>query len=152
SLTNTAATLTVTGVSQAGGGSVTISNTGAITVTGQINAGSSAPVTLTAGGVVSESGSGQILNNGLLTTSSVGGTALGAANNQFFSFNATNTTSGNVSVSDNAPLTITGISQSGGGSVTVNSFVIGITGTVGAGSGGAVTLTATAGLQESGAG
>jgi hypothetical protein len=59
-----------------------------------------------------------IINGTLLTTHSVGGTTLNSANS-VTSFNATNTGSGNISLTNNVALNVTGISQSGGGSVNV---------------------------------
>ena len=62
---------------------------------------------------------GALISAATLTTTSVGGTTLGDANT-VSTFNATNMTSGDVSLTNTAaPLTITGISQSGGGNVSV---------------------------------
>ena len=91
-----------------------MNNTGAISITGSIAAGASNNVSLTSTGAITESGGG-LISGALLTTSSVGGQALGGANT-VSSFNATNTTSGNISFNDiAAPVTVTGVSQSGGG-------------------------------------
>jgi hypothetical protein len=143
-LTNTAAPLTITGINQSGGGSVTISNSGGLVLTGNITAGTGA-VSLTAiGGPIAEMGTASISTSGLLTTRSVGGTTLNGAN-AVNAFNATNTTSGNITLTNTAaPLTITGISQSGGGAVTVTNTggitltMAGITTTAD----GAISLTA----------
>ena len=122
-----------------------------LSITGTL-AGGAGNVDLTSSGAISESGAGLISTTGTLTTSSVGGTTLGGAN-VVANFNGTNTTSGNVSLTNNTALTITGISQSGGGTATVNNAGgTTVTGTVGAGA-GSVTLTDTTGaISESGAG
>ena len=52
-LTNTAATLTVTGVSETGAGSVTLNNTGALSLTGAVGGGSG-PVNLIASTSIGE--------------------------------------------------------------------------------------------------
>ena len=68
-------------------------------------------ITLTAGGAIGQT---QAITAGTLTTSSVGGTTLDSAN-QVGRFNATNGTSGDISLTNTAaPLTITGISQAVG--------------------------------------
>ncbi len=140
-LTNTAATLTITGISQSGGGNVTINDTGALSITGAFGA-ASGPVNLTASTLISESGAGEISTTGLLTTSSATGTTLNGANT-VGSFNATNTTSGNVSLTNTAAtLTVKGVNQSGGGNVTIdNTGSLSTTGAISAGA-GAVTLSA----------
>jgi autotransporter-associated beta strand protein len=142
-----AAALTITGISQTGGGSVSVSNSGtggSIVIGGAIAAGSSAVTLTSSSSTISESGSFTI-TGGLLTTSSSGGTTLGNSNS-VTSFNATNSTSGAISLTNPVAggLTITGISQSGGGSVSVTdaSGSVNITGAVSA-SGSAVTLSGT---------
>ena len=146
SLTAGAAAITLTDLGNNFGGAVSASNTGyaiQLTDTNAIQLGTistSDNITLTAGGTISQSAA---ISGALLTTSSVGGTTLNSANT-VTSFNATNTTSGNIALTNTAaPLTITGISQSGGGNVTVSN-----TGsiTMGAGSsivtnGGNVTMS-----------
>ena len=120
-------------------------NAGSITTSGAVN--------LTAGKVINEAGVG-LISGGLLTTNSTTGETLNNANT-VTSFNATNTASGNISLTNTvAPLTITGISQAGGGLVTVgNTGAIAITGASSAVGGGAINLTATGGaITESGSG
>ena len=114
-LTNTGA-LNVTGVSQTGGGDVVLASTGALTISGPVtNTGN---IVLISGANI-QTGSGAIVGNSL-TTDSVTGTALEGSSNAVANFNATNTASGNISFSNTAPdLNVTGISQSGGGAVTV---------------------------------
>ena len=142
-LVNTTPTLTVAGISQAGGGHVIIDNTGAIAVTGATVTGGNLSLTSTAG--VSQTGA---ISAGLLTTSSVGGTILNAANT-VSSFNGANITSGNIALTNAAaPLTVTGISQNGGGDViinntgglTVNTLINNL------GAGGAIDLMGTTGI------
>ncbi len=65
---------------------------------------------------------GVALTGALLTTTSTGGTTLNSAANDVTSFNATNTGSGNIALTDDtnaSTLTITGITQSGTGNVSV---------------------------------
>ena len=135
-LTNAAGTLTVTGISQAGTGTTTVNNTGAVTTSGTISTTGTglisliasgaetlganvtatagpANITLNAGGLINQTAG--VIGGALLTTSSVGGTTLNGANT-VSSFNATNTTSGNVALTNAAgTLTVTGISQAGAG-------------------------------------
>jgi filamentous hemagglutinin family protein len=129
----------LTGISASGAGDIQVSAAGAVSVTQAVSTGSGA-VKLAAGGTLSESAAGLVSTTGALTTSSVGGTSLNGVN-AVGTFNATNTASGNVAFTDTAnPLTITGISESGGGSVTVNnSGAVNLAGTVSAGAGN-VTL------------
>ncbi len=76
----------------------------------------SSSVNLTSGGAITQSGA---INGSVLTTSSVGGTAL-SSSNAVNTFNATNTGSGNIQLLNTADtLTITGITQSSNGSVSV---------------------------------
>ncbi|MCY2990939.1 MAG: autotransporter-associated beta strand repeat-containing protein, partial [Planctomycetota bacterium] len=166
SLTATGNTLTLGSTVTAGGsGTVTLAATGAtsdilVTATvsstsGAIGATAGRNVTLSTGdvttsgnvtltgtaGTVSETGAGKI-SGGLLTTSSVGGTTLNAANT-VTSFHATNITSGNVQLINSGALDITGISQTGGGNVIVTITGAGTLTASGAitSNGGNVTLT-----------
>ena len=71
------------------------------------------------------------------------------------SFNAINTTSGNIALTNNAVLNVTGINNTAAaGSVTVsNGTALGITGAIAAAGGGAISLTATgAAITETGTG
>ncbi len=82
------------------------------------NAGSA--LNLIAGGLVTSVGAGSDIQVGTLTTSSVGGTLLPAAN-VVSAFSATNTGSGDILLADTAAfLNVNNISQSGG-NVTVHS-------------------------------
>ena len=158
SLTNTASPLTLAGVSASGGAAVTINNTGGITITGTVSAPSGGAVNLTSTDLISETGAGLISTTGTLTTTSgtgglSGGQALNGANT-VGTFNATNTTSGDIALNNTAPaqeLTVTGVSQTGGG-VTIDEIKgLNLTGTVSAGI-GAINLTAGVALRETGAG
>jgi hypothetical protein len=120
SLINTATPLTIARISQTGTGNVSVNNTGAITLTGTISAGSTNNLVLTSSNTIGETGSGVISSGNLVQTASVGGTLFNAAANNFAQFNASNTGSGNIALTDAATtLNITGISQNGGGSVSL---------------------------------
>jgi filamentous hemagglutinin family protein len=152
SLTNPVTATAVAGLSVSGSDISLVNTAGSIAVAQAIDAGSAA-VTLTAGTTISESGSGKVSATAGLTTSSVGGTTLGGAN-AVGDFNATNTTTGNVSLTNAGTLTLSGINQSGGGSVSVNNAGgaggTTLTGAVGAGT-GSVTLKDTSGTLALGA-
>jgi filamentous hemagglutinin family protein len=97
-------------------GNLVATSAGAISITGTITAAGGGAVNLTASGTsgsITESGSGLINTTGTLTTSSVTGETLNGANT-VSTFNATNTTSGDIVMTNTAaPLTITGISNTG---------------------------------------
>ncbi len=118
-LTNTAAPLGITGISQAGGDDVIISNTGAITVGGAtVTAGD---LTLTASSTIGQSGA---IAADLLTTSSAGGTLLNSANT-VGAFKATNTGTGNIVLTNTAAtLDLQGIAQNTGDVVIANTGAI----------------------------
>ena len=105
-------TLNAAGTANAAG-SVAYNNTGGLNVNG-IN--TTSRVNLTAGGAITDSGA---IIGSELTTNSVGGTVL-SFGNDIASFNATNSGSGNIQLSNTANLlTISGITQSGSGNVIV---------------------------------
>jgi filamentous hemagglutinin family protein len=133
--------LTISAMNTTGTGSDTVNNIGAITITGTVGTGSG-PVNLASSSTIGETGSGLISTTGTLTTSSVGGQTL-TGSNTVSGLNATNTASGSIALTNTAaPLTITGISNTGGGTDTVNSTGwITITGPIQA-YGGNVGLTA----------
>ena len=138
--------VTVTGAVSAGAGSINFAaggSTSDITINANVSAGSTTSyftagrsIILNAGnidvsqpmsgninlraltGSITEAGAG-FLKGTLLTTHSVTGTTL-TASNDVSSFNATNTTSGNISLTNSA-IAITGISQTGGGNITITS-------------------------------
>lgn len=119
-LVNTAAPITITGMTQTGTGLLSVDNTGAIIVTGSIAAGAGNSVLLLATDTITQSGSGTI-SGGTLSTTSGNGVNLNLANTVTGYF-ATNTTSGNINLVNTAPtLTITGndILQSSTGSVSI---------------------------------
>ncbi|MBA3661158.1 MAG: filamentous hemagglutinin N-terminal domain-containing protein [Gammaproteobacteria bacterium] len=77
--------------------------------------------TVITGGAITNTGA--LIVGDTLTTSSVGGTILSFATNQINKFNATNSGSGAITlVNTAAPLTITGLNQSGGGAVTITNI------------------------------
>jgi hypothetical protein len=121
-----------------------------MSITGSI-AGGAGGVGLSSSGSISESG-GLISTTGTLTTVSAGGTNLIGANT-VSALDATNTGSGDVSLTNSAsPLTITALKETGGGSVAVsNSGGITVSGTVTSGS-ASIGLTSTGAILESGGG
>ena len=145
--TDTAPTLTVESVVQAGGGNVQIINSGWISMVGALAAGPG-NVTLSSAGTIAESG-GEIGGN-LLTTNSAGGTTLNGFN-AVSAFNATNTGSGDVEFTDTAPtLTVESVVEASGENVQIiNSGSISVTGPIAAGP-GKVTLTAMGAISENG--
>lgn len=118
-LANTAAPLTVTGISQAGGGDVVIGNTGAIVVGGATVTGGD--LTLTSSAAISQTGA---ISAGLLTTSSNGGTVLNSAN-AVSAFNAANIGLGNVELTNTiTTLDLQGITQNNGNVIIGNNGAI----------------------------
>ncbi len=105
----------------------------------------SGALTLMSSGTIG--GRGTVGTTGLLTTSSVGGTTLSNANT-VGRFNATNITSGDIALTDtSALLTVTGVSQSGGGAVTIdNTGALTINGGGVSAGGGSITLSSGANL------
>ncbi|MDD2899079.1 MAG: hypothetical protein PHI31_10235, partial [Desulfuromonadaceae bacterium] len=100
------------------GGDVVINNT----VT------SSGPITLSAGNAITEWSAGALITAGLLTTQSGSGqTLIGNGLNAVSSFNASNSSSGDITLTNSAsPLAITAINQTGGALILTNTG--GITG------------------------
>ncbi len=124
-LTNTATTLTLTGVTESSG-AVTINNTGNIAVTGAISAGAGQNVGLTSTGSLSESGGGSVRTSGAGIVSLVAGsTGIGSSGSPFAvsANNLDSTTSGNGNefLSATGPITIdaTGL-NAGTGTVTLD--------------------------------
>lgn len=123
SLTNTAAPLTIAGILGTGIGNVTISNTGAISITGTVNAiGAGSNVSLTSTGTITESGPGLVNAAGTLTTSSVGGQTLNAGNS-VGGFVANNASSGNIAFTNiaggfNTAPTVAGVTVLTPGAIT----------------------------------
>ena len=138
----------LTGISAAGAGSIQLAAVGPISIGQNVSSGSGA-VTLTAGGTLTETG-GTISTAGVLSTSSVGGTTLGGAN-AVNVLAATNATSGNVVFANGQALTVLGVSETGGGSVTLTTSAGAMTvvGGVTAGT-GTVTLVSAGDLNGGG--
>jgi filamentous hemagglutinin family protein len=117
-LLNSASPLTITGISQTGTGNVIVNNTGDISITGAISVGSS-QVTLTSTGAITQTVGGVISGDDLIANS-VNGADFSAATNALNTFAATNTTSGNINLTNSIPLQVLGISQSGGDVTILN--------------------------------
>jgi hypothetical protein len=97
-------------------------NSGSLDITGISTGGN---ITLTTDSITQ---SGGLIKGNLLTTSTVNGSVLDSLNT-VNSYTATNTTSGNIELSDNvATLTLAGITQSGGGDVIISNTGAIITG------------------------
>ena len=149
-LFNTVNSLTITGISQTVGGNVLISNTGNLDINGAVD--TTGNVDLTASEAITESGDGRIVNAAILATQSSGGQTLNGINS-INSFQATNSGSGDIELSNTANLlTITGISQTAGGNIVVdnntgNVTISGVVDTT-----GNVDLTASQTIIESGSG
>ena len=101
---------------------------------------------------MSETGSGLVSTGGTLTTSSATGTTLSGANT-VGTFHAINNTSGNVQLTNTAsPLTVTGITETGGGITVNNTGSLTTSGTVlDNTAGNTISLTATNGTLTVGA-
>ncbi len=135
------------------GGAITITNNGSsspLLIAAAVNAGAGNVSLSATGAQITESGAGLVNTSGTLTTSSQIGQTLNGANT-VGSFNATNTASGAVALTNTGNLTINAISQSGGGSVTVTN-----TGTLNTGgamstTGGTALAPADISLSSSGA-
>ena len=137
----TAAPLILANVTENSGGLVSFTNTnGDIEVAGTVH--DDAGVSLNASGAITET-TGTINTAFTLTTDSATGTVLNGSNS-VATFNATNATSGNVTLTNTALVTtITRISESGGGSVSVTDAgkEIDTTGAVTSTPNGNITLT-----------
>ena len=120
---------------------------------------SSGPITFTAGQAITEGNAGALVTTGLLTTKSTSGQNLAGngknsvsffnANNSITSSNAksagstinTNSSSGDIILTNTTPLTITGVYQAGGNLILTNTAAITSTGSLTVA--GASTITAT---------
>ena len=152
---NTAGALSITGaVSTAANGNISLTSTGVQTIGAAVTANGSGTVTLdasggnllvqalvsstsgainaTAGGAITESGSGAFSTTGLLTAVSSAGQTLNGAN-KVSSFNAANTVSGDIDLTNAALLTISLIGETGGNVQVVNAGGILISGSIGGG-------------------
>ncbi len=143
-----------TGITAPGGFALTDGNT-PLNVINAVSTAGGTGISITAGSIT-ESGGGLINTTGILTTGTLTGQTLNGANT-IGTFNATNTTGGNIALTNTAnPLIITGVANAGGGSVTINNTgALSITGAITAGGGGAVNLTASGAagaITESGGG
>ena len=114
-------TINAGGTTKINGGSITTSGAGGQAYYNAVVLG---PDTLlnSGSGAITEGTSGSLTTAGLLTTRSGSGQNLvGNGTNTIASFNATNTTSGDINLTNTStPLTITGITQTGGGLIITN--------------------------------
>ena len=141
-MTDTSATLSVTGIGETGGGSVNLTNTGAITTTGPItttangNIALGATGTMTIQGVIVANGSGTVT----LTTTGGSSDILFNANVGSTSGNITASAGGNITLNAGNVTTTGQVSLTGAGSVSetpggVNSSLIGLASFDGTGNG-----------------
>ncbi|HVE44129.1 MAG TPA: autotransporter-associated beta strand repeat-containing protein, partial [Gammaproteobacteria bacterium] len=106
-------------------GAISLANTGANNVSLVNTFGTTTLGTVNVGQNLNVSASGTLVQTGpitatTLTTSSSSGTTLTNSSNSVTNFNATNTTSGNISFTDSiATLTVTGISQANSNNMTI---------------------------------
>ena len=113
------------GTTNINGGSVTTSGAAGQVYNSTVVLGTDTTLNADSGAItLGETGS--LTTAGLLTTrSGIGQTLVGNGTSSIASFNATNTTSGDITLTNNAaPLTITGINQPGGGLFLTNSGAI----------------------------
>ena len=123
-------TLTVSGITHTGTGNILLSNVGSLTLGGDLTANA---VQLSSTSSIHQTG-GAITAASLATTS-VGGTFL-SGSNLVGVFGASNSGSGDVVFYSAAPiLEVTGISQSGGGAVTLRANDLNLPGPISAGTG-----------------
>ncbi|MBI3480773.1 MAG: filamentous hemagglutinin N-terminal domain-containing protein [Nitrosomonadales bacterium] len=114
-ITQATGNLSVGGISALGSISLAAPS-GVLAINGPLNAGIAAINLTSASAII---GSGGLSTTGLLTTNSVGGTTLNGANT-VGSFKAVNSGSGNISLTNSATaLNLSGISQTGGGAVSI---------------------------------
>ncbi len=132
---NNFSTLTVNG-----GNNVSVRDSNAISI-GSVTSAVSGNFSVNAGGAISD---GARISTATLTTSSVGGVVLDFANHTISNFNATNITSGAITLINTIPLTLTGISQSGGGTTVsiTNTGLVSVPDGVTIGSGTTLSITA----------
>lgn len=152
--------LVIAGVTTLGSGSFDTdlsnvnNNFGSVTVNGGVNVTVRDSNTINLGGATSAvSGNYNVIANGTitdsarisantLTTSSVGGTTVDFANHTISNFNATNTTSGGITLVNAIPLTLTGISQTGTTVSITNTGTVSVPNGVTIGSGTTLSIVA----------
>ena len=122
--------LTVNGITHTGTGNVLLTNVGNLTLGGDLTANA---VQLSSTSSISQAGG--IITAASLATTSVGGAFL-SGSNRVGLFSASNSGSGDVVFHSAAPiLEVTGISQSGGGAVTLRANDLNLQGQISAGTG-----------------
>ena len=121
------------------GGSVSVSNTGSIFCVTTVTAANGNPINLTTGGALTLK---EVDTTGTLTTSSVTGTSSALSQpNSSGSLFASNSGSGNISFINTSPLTILGISETGGAVGVTNTGAVTVSGPI-TSTGGAIAVTA----------
>src|SRR5690606_22561712 len=139
--------LEIAGITQAGGGEVTVTTDGEIAITGTIE--TTDTVELVSTSTITETGAGRIAASAL-AAQSTGGLALGG-DNQIGQITAMNTSGGSIAITNAGTLEIAGITQVDDGDMSVtNDGGIAITGTIETAD--SVELVSTATISESGAG
>jgi hypothetical protein len=134
-LTNTAAPLTITSISESGGGSVTVSNTGAVNITGAVTDATGA-VSITSTGALTTSAaitgtnvaltgnSGVSLGQNITATGTLGLTTTNAAINQ--TAGTINATGATTVSSGTGGVSLTSATNDFGGLVTVTGSTVGL--------------------------
>ena len=130
-LDDASAFLVINGISQSGGGNVTLNNTGSIVLTGNIAAGAGLVSLTSTGGPLVDGGANDIITAGTLTGSAATGVTLSDPNLVGTLGPFTNTTSGNVDIGNGQSLATSGtisnaaatgtltLSVSNGGALTI---------------------------------
>jgi hypothetical protein len=140
-VTNVGTMLMVFGISEAGGGSITVNGTGSIDIDGPVSAAAGGAINLAASMLVSESSVGMVITTGTLTTVSTAATYLNGLNS-VSDFHATSLTGGVSLVNTANPLTITGISAGAGDIYVTNQWAMTISNPVTTAPNGNISLIA----------
>ncbi len=130
---NNFGTLTVNG-----GVNVSVRDTNSI-ILGGATAAVSGDYNVTSGAAITDSAR---ISANTLTTNSVSGTTLNFANHTISNFNATNTTSGTITLINTIPITLTGITQGGTTVSITNTGTVSVPDGVTIGSGTTLSITA----------
>jgi hypothetical protein len=119
--TNSGKTLSLAGISQAGGGDAIITTDGNMTVDGVLNVADSGKLNLIAasGNITQDAGGAGVITSGFLVTTSQSGTLLDGVN-QVGTFTASNTGTGDIRLNNASDvLTLNGVVQTGTGDITI---------------------------------
>lgn len=125
-------------VSVNGGNDVSIFDTNTVNIGGATTA-LAGNFSVVSGGTISDSAR---ISTNTLTTSSVGGTAINFVNHTISNFNATNITSGGITLINTVPLMLTGISQTGTTVAITNTGLVSVPDSVTLTSGTTFAITA----------